>query len=146
MNILDTNGLDYMVKQKITAHRAFFITPDIQDEFEAWHEQRLPKAIQNVFETDWFDKALYLQHYKEMLNKYGGRSFYNMTGFGDISVLALLKTQKAPHTEMLIPETIDVVSSDGGLANKIRREFGNASGTFGGSITITDPVAFFAKI
>ncbi len=69
-----------------------------------------------------------------------------MTGFGDISVLALLKTQEAPHTEMLIPETIDVISNDGGLAKKIRREFGNAAGTFGGSITVTDPVAFFGKI
>ena len=43
------------------------------------------------------DKAQYLEHYKDMLNKYGGRSFYNMTGFGDISVLALLKTQEAAN-------------------------------------------------
>jgi len=28
-----------------------------------------------------------------MLNKYGQRSFYNMSGFGDISVLAALMTE-----------------------------------------------------
>src|SRR6266481_10011106 len=139
MNILDTNGLDHMVKQKISTNITFLITPDIQDEFEAWHEQRLPKNVQNAFETDWFDKGQYLQHYKDMLNKYGGRSFYNMTGFGDISVLALLKTQEEAFATMLLPEEIEVISNDGGLAKKIRREFGTAANTFGASITVTDP-------
>jgi len=145
MKFLDTNGLDYMVKKKITIDEPLLITPDIQDEFEAWHEQRVPKNVLNLFDGEWFDQAEYLKQYKDMLNKYGGRSFYNMTGFGDISALAFLKTQEVASSGMLLPDDIEFISNDAGLARKIRREFGSASGTFGGRITITNPVAFFGS-
>lgn len=143
MNILDNNGIIYMVKQKIVTDKAFFITPDIQDEFEAGNDRRLPENIINVFGADWFDKAQYLQSYKEMLNKYGSSSFYNLTGFGDISILAMLKTQEMVGKSMLLPEDIEVITGDNGLSKKIRREFGDKVGTFGGSIKITNPGVFF---
>jgi hypothetical protein len=145
MKLLDTNGLDHMVKQKIVSDEALLVTPDIQEEFETWHEQRVPKNVANVFEADWFDNAEYLKRYKEMLNKYGGRSFYNMTGFGDISVLAFLKVQETASTGVLFPDDIEVISNDNGLAKRIRKEFGSASGSFGARIKITSPVTFFGK-
>ncbi len=144
MKILDTNGLDHMVKGKIGTTTVLFITPDIQDEFETWHEQKIPKNVLNIFETEGFDQAAYLQSYKDMLNKYGGRSFYNMGGFGDISILALLKVQEAAHPSHLLPENIEVVSGDTGLGKRIRREFGTATGTFGAAIAVTSPPTFFA--
>ena|ERR1700733_1077635 len=145
MKFLDTNGLDYMVKQKITSDEVLLIAPDIQDEFETWHEQRVPKNVVNVFEADWFDKQEYLKRYKEMLNKYGGRSFYNMTGFGDISTLAFLKVQETASTGMLLPDDVEVVSNDSGLTRRIRREFGTTPGRFGSRVTVTDPAAFFGS-
>jgi hypothetical protein len=145
MKILDTNGLDYMVKGKVTTTDRFYITPDIEEEFEAWHEQKMPKNVQNIFGMEWFDRATYLRSYKEMINMYGGRSFYNMTGFGDISILALLKTQQAAASSMIpgLSEDVEVVSSDKPLTAKIRKAFCQGRDAFGVSLKITKFEDFF---
>src|SRR4051812_19520916 len=110
MRVLDTSALDFMAKSGLTATEVCMITPDIQDEFEAGHNTRLPRTIINIFELDDFDRAHYLKNYKVMLNTYGKQRFFNMTGFGDISILALLATQKEAAAGMLpgLSEAIEV--------------------------------------
>lgn len=142
MNIIDTNGLDRMIKEAIKSKHAFFITPDIEQEFE-WHEQPLPSGVFNAFNTDDFDKASYLRSYQEMLNKHGGRSFYNMTGFGDISILALLKVLEQNASSTLLPEEVVVVTDDQPLTRKIEREFMRPGDRFGETISIMETETFF---
>ncbi len=145
MKILDTNGLDHMVKNGITARGLLHITPDVREEYETWHEKRLPQNVLDVFEEDWFDPAAYLQGYQLMLNKYGGKSFYNMTGFGDISILALLRSSQIASRSVLpgLFQEIEIVTSDGPLSNKIRSEFCSSGDTFGASLKITKTEDFF---
>jgi len=75
----------------------------------------------------------------------GGRSFYNMTGFGDISILALLKTQQIASASMIpgLLEEIEVVSSDVPLISKIKKEFRRAHDAFGATIKLTKTEDFF---
>ena len=138
MKLIDTNGLDFMVKQRIAASGNLYITPDIQDEFEAWHDRKPPRNVENLFETSWFDRGAYLDGYKKMLNSYGGRSFYNMGGFGDISLLATLQAQRVSASRMLpgLAEEIEVITGDEKLTRKIEREFGKA-------IKVSTPSDFF---
>jgi hypothetical protein len=101
MKILDTSALDYAEKNDIALTGQFFITPDILDEFEVGHDKRPARNVRNIFEVVEFNRAKYLGSYKAMLNAHGGRSFYNMTGFGDISILALLATLKTTSAQTL---------------------------------------------
>lgn len=142
MNIIDTNGLDRMIKETIKSKHTLFITPDIEQEFE-WHEQPLPYGVLNAFDADDFDKAAYLRAYQQMLNKHGGHSFYNMTGFGDISILALLKVMEDAASSTLLPEEIVVVTDDEPLTRKIQREFKRPGDRFGDSISVVDTETFF---
>lgn len=124
MNILDTSALDHMVKQKVLPAGFCCVSPDVLDEYESWHEQKLPKNVHNVCDLDGFDEALYLRNYRLMLNKHRGRSFYNMTGFGDISILALIATQKELDKIRLPLDQLVVITNDGPLGKKIEKEFG----------------------
>ncbi len=140
MIIVDNNGIAYLREQQASTGvvRPAFITPDVQDEYEVAHSEPLPSDIKNVFDTSWFDKARYLHYYREMLNKHAGRSFYNMTGFGDISILALLKTLEAERAASLFSnDPIELITGDGGLIKRVTREFAGKPGTFGGYINIT---------
>ncbi len=136
MNILDNTALDYMMKQGGRPSGFCCISPDIVDEYETSYEQRLPGNVRNIFDLENFDKAIYLRNYQTMLNKHGGRSFYNMTGFGDISILALLKTQEELAASMLPLDELVVVTDDGPLRRRIRREFGE-------SVKLITPKEFF---
>jgi hypothetical protein len=145
MNILDTSGLDYMSKASRTTNAEVFLTPDIREEYEAEYETKLPDNFHDIFETEFVDKAEFIKSYKAMLNKHGGRSFYNMTGFGDISILALLAERKvAALSTLLPPEEIIVVTGDDGLIKRIRREFPTDNSAFGAHITVVSPETFFA--
>lgn len=145
MRILDTSALDYAAKTGIVLAGDFFITPDVLDEFEIGHDRRPPKNIKNVFELDGFNRATYLRSYQNMLNAYGGRSFYNMTGFGDISILALVQTQKEEAARVLpgLSEAVHIVSGDGGLTKKLRREFCDKSDSFSKLVHIHRPQDYF---
>jgi hypothetical protein len=68
-----------------------------------------------------------------------------MTGFGDISILALLAERKvAALSTLLPPEEIIVVTGDDGLIKRIRREFPTDNSAFGAHITVVSPETFFA--
>jgi hypothetical protein len=145
MKIIDTIGIDFMVKQGFDISEVLYITPDVQEEFEAGHDTRLPRNIQNLFSLSWFDRAVFLDSYKKMLNSYGGRSFYSMRGFGDISILAALETQRMVARGFLFCDPIDVITSDRGLADKIKSEFLQKGDMFSKSLTVHKAENFFGS-
>lgn len=142
---MDTTALDFAAKSGVALTEEFYATPDVLDEFEVGHDRRLPRNVRNILEMEWFDRATYLRGYKEMLNAYGGRSFYNMTGFGDISILALLYTQRAATAEMLpgLSDEIYLVTGDKGLTKKVRREFCDKADSFSKTVRISKPEEYF---
>jgi hypothetical protein len=146
MKIIDNNGLNYVVDNRIKLNENFCTTPDVQEEFEVKYDGGLPKNVQNVWEDLQFDKAGYLKNYADMLNKYGDKSFYNMRGFGDISILALLKTVKQTHKVQLpgLEDGLLVITTDGQLTKHIAREFGDKSELFDVNIQVVDYAAYFA--
>jgi hypothetical protein len=108
------------------------VTPDVREESEIAElifNKALPANIKNISKEKIFDEATYVMNYKNMLNKYKGRSFYNMTGFGDISILALLATlkrtfQAKPQKLFFEAENeLVVITEDGALIQKIEKEF-----------------------
>lgn len=130
MNIVDTNGINHIFKKSISLHEDYCISPDIKDESEVTQlifGATLPRNIKEVISESYFDEALYIDNYKYMLNKYRGRSFFNMTGFGDISILALVKTidsffDNQPQGSLFI-EKISVFTDDMPLRKKLGDEF-----------------------
>lgn len=131
MKILDTNAVNHILKNSVTLSDDYFFTDDIQEETEiaeAVIGRRLSSKVTSVSESPFFDRALYLAHYKNMLNKHGGRSFYRMSGFGDISILALLKTvedvvkEQAKSRLFSTEEELEVFTEDQPLIKKIKKE------------------------
>jgi hypothetical protein len=147
MKIIDTNGLNHMLDNNKTSDEVLFVTPDIRDEFEVEHEGRLPRNISEVVSTSSFDGARFLWHYKNMLNTYKGRSFYNMTGMGDISILALLNLEKEMSMgclPLMVPEST-VITNDSKLIKKIKKEFGDMTNEFDSKIITLSPSDYFSK-
>jgi len=132
MKIIDTNGLNYILANDIQLKNDYYLAPDIVEEAEMTqiiHSKNLPHKILKIDETIDFDEGIYLKHYQVILNKYGGRSFFNMTGFGDISILAVLLMLMSRKQMGLFPET-EVYTADKDLINKIRNELGTAVAIF----------------
>lgn len=132
MNILDTNGVDYILRKGITLQNEYFLAPDVIEEVEMTQLVQgltLPSKILEITNNHFFDEAVYLNHYKETLNKYEGRSFYNMTGFGDVSIIATTHMlfdifQMKKETQLFDPtEKIIVYTNDTKLTTKIKKEF-----------------------
>lgn len=132
MNIIDTNGINYIFANNLTLQDNYFLVPDVAEEVELTllvHGRRLSNKVLEIVKHQLFDESVYLNHYNRILNKYGGRSFYNMTGFGDVSIIATLhmfveifEAQKA--VQLFDPtEQIVVFTDDNGLATKIMAEF-----------------------
>ena len=137
MKILDTTTINYIFKENIILEDIYFITPCIEDEIatvEIIWGKKVPSNIRNIFEENSFNQALYIKNYFEMLNKHGNKSFFNMSGFGDISIIALAKTlidiektaiqSSLPFIEY--KEEIIIYTSDNGLKNKIKTEVGTS--------------------
>ncbi len=131
MNILDTNGISYIFAKNIRLNNVYYITPDVKAESEITElvfAKILPTNIREISKESFFDGSKYLAQYRSMLNKYRGRSFYNMTGFGDISILALLKILDDGISDTrgqvsLFREDIFVFTGDVSLRKKIEDEF-----------------------
>ncbi len=93
---------------------------------EIIHKKHLPDRIFTISKTNDFDEGVYLKHYRQILNKYGGRSFYNMTGFGDVSILATLLmfseiSANQRQTQLFQIQTT-VYSDDAALIRKVKKE------------------------
>jgi len=132
MRILDNNSINYIFANNVTVNGVYFIPPDIKDESEIAElifGKKISPNIKEFSKETVFNEALYFSKYKEMLNKHAGRSFYNMTGFGDISILALIATlkefygTKAPAQLPGMQEELFIYTEDQGLKNKIIEEF-----------------------
>lgn len=134
MNIVDTNGIDYILGHNITLQDDYFLAPDVAEEVELTqliHGRKLPPRVSEIARQKLFDERIYFHYYNKVLNKYGGRSFYNMTGFGDVSIMATLhmlayafQAQRASQLFDLT-EHIVVYTNDNGLTAKIQKEFSN---------------------
>lgn len=132
MNILDTNGINKILQDKLTLSEEYYLAPDVAEEAvltEILHKAQMPRKIINLSNTGYFNQVVYVDHYKTILNKYGGRSFYNMTGFGDVSILATLHMlidyfDPKKHNRLFdISQPITVFTHDAGLVKKINAEF-----------------------
>ncbi len=132
MNILDTNAVAYIFANNITLKERYFLPPDVKEESEMTelvHGRRLPTNIDEIEGNELFDLSSYLKHYNIILNKYGGRSFFNMTGFGDVSTLAtvhaLLEVVDEQAKEQLFKTVDDILvfTGDEGLIKKFGKEF-----------------------
>jgi hypothetical protein len=132
MNIVDTNGISHIFTNNISLQEDYFLVPDVAEEVEMTelvHGKRIPDRVLEITQGDKFDQAIYLDHYNKTLNKYGGRSFYNMTGFGDVSIIATVhmlmdifanqKQQQLFNTS----ERVVVYTGDTRLTANINTEF-----------------------
>lgn len=135
MKILDTTTINYIFKNNVLLEDTYFITPCISDEMvtaEIVHNKKAPANIKNIFEENSFNQALYVKNYFEVLNKHGDRSFFNMSGLGDISIIALAKTlveMETSEVQTTLPfaiykKEIIIYTSDNPLKAKILSEVG----------------------
>jgi hypothetical protein len=78
----------------------------------------------------YFDEAKYLKFYQICLNEMSGRSFFNLTGLGDVSIVATLMTIRECFAEIAASELFDpteiitVFTADVGLRKRIESRFG----------------------
>lgn len=132
MILIDTNTVNYIIKSGLRIEGTYYLAPDVKEESELAQEilgRKLTARVKDITKEPFFDEAVYVKYYQKMLNKFGGRSFYNMTGFGDISILALLKTLEE-YFKSLPPrlffddqEVLTVITEDEALKKKIVIEF-----------------------
>jgi hypothetical protein len=131
MNLIDTNGVHYVFTKNFALQNNYYLAPDVEEEVEMTqiiHGKGLPARISKIIKSGNFDEAIYLKHYSDILNKYGGRSFYNMTGFGDVSILAatlmLIEVSVKQKLTQLFPnfEQVTIYTDDNGLIKKIKKE------------------------
>ena len=132
MNILDTNAINDILDRDIKLNEEYYITPDVSEEADLTQIIRnkvLSKNIKPLDKYRYFDYCIYLNQYQKALNNYSGKSFYNMTGFGDVSIIAALHalTQEFGRINkgQLFPigETINVFTTDKGLIKRITNDF-----------------------
>lgn len=132
MNLIDTSGINHIFDNAVEVTGEYFMSPEVEEEVELTElvkGGRTPSAIRKLTDHADFDEAVYLANYKEMLNKYRHRSFYNMRGFGDVSILAAVHTLLSACDRKVQPELIGttegiaVFTSDGGLTAFMTSEF-----------------------
>lgn len=128
MNLIDNNALDHIFEHNILCKNNYFLCPDVVEEANLTLEklgQSLPKGIQPITESSTFNELQYIGFYKKMLNKHGGWSIYNMTGFGDISILATAHTILSTSQRSLFEDInkINIFTNDNRLTNRIQNEF-----------------------
>lgn len=144
MRILDNNALNYIRSERIVLRDEYFVTPDVYEEFNVVSDN-LPYNAKILTEHNSFNWVEYLRGYQRMLNRYKERSFYNMRGFGDVSILAALHMLERASRSRLptMHEPAMIVSSDINLRNHIVIEF-PLDTPFGASIDIHNEAEYFA--
>ncbi len=137
MKILDTTTINHILQNNLSPQGTYFMTPDVEDEMltaELMWNKKVPSNVKNISQESFFDESEYLKNYFIMLNKHGGKSFFNMTGFGDISIISLVKTlvdAENKTSQQRLPleglsEEISIYSSDSGLTKRIKKEVGTS--------------------
>lgn len=138
MNIIDTNGVSYIFDKGLTLKEEYYLAPDVVDEVEVTqlvHNRKLPSGILDIENTDEYDELIYIGHYKQVINSYKKRSFYNMTGFGDVSIIStlhmLMDVFARQKTEQLFEtsDSIIVFTDDENLTTEINKIFAGKSVT-----------------
>jgi hypothetical protein len=132
MNLIDTVGINHIFKKSLQLSEVYYLAPDITEEVEMTeliHSKRIPDEVRYAVEVDEFDESIYLHHYKVALNSYKKRSFYNMKGFGDVSIIATVQTildgYKKQDKEQLFStkEPVIVYTGDANLTKVLTTEF-----------------------
>lgn len=136
MKIVDSSALIYCFNNKIKLEEVFHVIGDLDEEFELAeliHEEKRTN-IEQASKITGFSEAYYLAQYSIMLNKHAGRSFTAMRGFGDIAILALVKSfiDNFGHPKQASlglfgdsSDDITVITDDNGLTKRLRDEFGD---------------------
>ena len=131
MNLIDTNAVQHIQESGKNLDGVYYLAPDIEEEVAMTRillrSAQSPNFL-SIKSLPSFDEAAYINNYNIALNKYSGRSFFNMTGFGDISILASLITlceiPTGRQTSLFDePEEIVVFTDDNSLIKKIRSDF-----------------------
>jgi hypothetical protein len=133
MNIIDNTCINHVLQNHLDIKGEYYMAPEVIEEAEfsqAQHNRQLPTQIYAIIRHEFFDEATYIDFYKKMLNKYEGKSFFNMTGLGDHSILAtvhtILSARLKKEQKVLFEDSeIIVFTDDIGLSKKIAREFLN---------------------
>lgn len=107
------------------------VPDDLFNEYLVAEERHQKKVsqVQKATELEDYSEAYYLQRYAVFLNEYSGVSFTKMSGFGDVSVLAL---------------TASVVEKFGRGTDQLSLELGDESGP--AVCVVTDDVNLAKKI
>ena len=133
MNIIDNTCISYIFQNHLDFEEEYYMAPEVVEEAEfpqTQHNLQLPRQICPIKGHELFDESTYIDFYKQILNKYEGKSFFNMTGLGDHSILAtvhtVLKAQSMKKQRNLF-EVFEVIvfTDDNGLSKKIEKEFLN---------------------
>lgn len=149
MKIIDTNTINHIFNSNIKLHDYYYIAPDVKEESEITEMifgKQIPTNIKDVSKEQVFDSVSYLRNYKDLLNRYRGRSFYNMSGFGDISILATLKTLgdalQAQNRRLFseMDERLVVITEDDDLTKKITQEFNKPTSSWKVAILRNDAI------
>jgi hypothetical protein len=128
MKIIDTNGVSHILGRRLALRHDYYLVPDVVEEVEMTqlvHGRRIPARVLELRELDEFDEVLYLDHYKNTLNSYGDRSFYNMRGFGDVSIIAAIHMLRAVFAKQQVEQLfkteqeITVFTNDANLTVEI---------------------------
>src|SRR5438477_4912638 len=93
MTVVDTNTIINSINGGKDLPQIEIIVPDdLYNEYlvaETRHNKKIEK-VKMASTMKGFDEACYLQEYAKMLNKFNGVSFAKMSGFADVSILALV--------------------------------------------------------
>ena len=135
MRLLDNDAINYVLMNDISLEGEYFVTPDVEEEMsvaEIVHKKKAPRQIRSLALRHRFDEALYLKNYFDTLNQYGRRSFFGMRGFGDVSIVAAVRTlvQAKNNGSKTLPlpgidDGIEVYTGDEYLTKTLRKEFSN---------------------
>lgn len=136
MKIIDSSTLINCIEKGIILSDVYYTTGDLSDEIELIeiiHEQKLIN-IEEATKLPNYSEPYYLRQYALMLNKYSGYSFTAMRGFGDVAILALVKSKldnfgKPDQTTLELfgemDNKITIITNDTGLSKRIKNEFKN---------------------
>jgi hypothetical protein len=131
MIIIDNTAYNYIVDNDLQFGKGlcFYVPNDIIDEITLAASLKgapFPGYIKNIFETSPFDIGAYYKHYKDCLNSETLSHFYNMTGFGDVSIVAAVGgvCEAQDQAVSLFPnDDIVVYLSDNKLTNVLTKRF-----------------------